>query len=542
MPDVLPWFCCASRRVFTTAAAASLAALVLVTPTAARAWPMVAPTTTPTPTTAPTPVTAPAPVPAPVVTNPSSPTAAPVATASAPPAPAHIVPAPPATAATPTIPQDPAQAATATTPHAARPSAVDTRTPRPTDDKDAEYEAARIAEEKEGRSKEVDGDPGEFGRPAKIVFHGAMEAYYAYNFNRPGNDITNWRWYDHRHNTFGLQGLWFVPEWEVGPVKGHFQLQLGVLAELFWYSERTLEEDLLWRLLQEATMEWTTPWKRLSIEGGIFNVPFGPEWNLAFRNWNWSTGNLFAVMPYQITGFRANFDIGKGFMARIGVYNGWDRIVRDNNKQKAMMASLEWTDPNDEENYFVFNYMMGNERSDGRLIPSNQDPEAAAEDPNALDPRGKTPRHTFDIYGQWHAAEPFTLRLWTFSGFEYQKYTRSMDGWLGLSLFAKVDPLDWLSISARGDYVYVRADSENLFFSDVLEDVKTTTKMGSGTLTLSFQPHSNVILRLEGRYDAASFPLFYRGNVALYDPADPRSFIPNAARQATLLAGMTTFF
>jgi len=90
--------------------------------------------------------------------------------------------------------------------------------------------------------------------------------------------------------------------------------------------------------------------------------------------------------------------------------------------------------------------------------------------------------------------------------------------------------------------VYVRADSENLFFSDVLEDVKTTTKMGSGTLTFSFQPHSNVILRLEGRYDAASFPLFYKGNVALYDPADPRSFIPNAARQATLLAGMTTFF
>jgi hypothetical protein len=510
-------------------------------PAQALAWPYASPVTTPvtTPATTPAPVTVtPAPTAAPTPTPaPATPTATP-----APPTTPTIAPTVTTPAATPVVVQDPAQSATTTTPIAPRPSAADTRTPRPTDAQDAEYEAQRIAEEKEGRSKEVDGDPGEFGIPAKIVFHGAMEAYYAYNFNNPSNDITNWRWYDHRHNQLGLQGLWFVPEWEVGPVKGHFQLQLGVLSELFWYSERSLEEDMLWRLLQEATMEWTTPWKRLSIEGGIFNVPFGPEWNLAFRNWNWSTGNLFALMPYQITGFRANFDVGKGFIARVGIYNGWDRIVKDNNRQKAMMASLEWTDPNDEENYFVFNYMIGNERSDGHLVPANIDPAAAEELPDALDPRGKTPRHTFDLYGQWHIVEKFTMRLWTFSGFEYQKYTKSMDGWLGLSAFAKVDPTSWFSVAARGDFVYVRADSENLFHTDVLEDPVTSTKLGSGTLTLSFQPHSNVILRIEARHDRASFPLFFKGNVQLYDPMDPRSFLTNAKNQTTLMAGMTTFF
>ena len=530
-----------------------LTVLVVTAPDVAFAWPILAPATAPvaapttTPVAAPTTTPVAAPTTAPVATP--APTAAPAPTSPAAATAPAIVPVPPSattsattSATAPMIPQDPAQSATATTPHATRPSAADTRTPRPTDAQDAEYEATRIAEEKDGRSKEVDGDPGEFGLPAKMVFHGAMEAYYAYNFNKPGNDVTNWRWYDHRHNTLGLQGLWFVPEWEVGPVKGHFQLQLGVLAELFWYSERSLEEDLLWRLLQEATMEWTTPWKRLSIEGGIFNVPFGPEWNLAFRNWNWSTGNLFALMPYQITGFRANFDLGKGFVARIGVYNGWDRIVRDNNKQKAMMASLEWTDPKDEENYFVFNYMLGNERSDGHLIPSNADPAILEDNPNVLDPRGKTPRHTFDIYGQWHMAEKFTMRLWTFSGFEYQRYTQSLDGWLGLSMFAKVDPLDWFSVAVRGDFVRVRTATENMFFADYLEDTTRSTNMGSGTLTLSFQPHSNVIFRLEGRYDGGNFPLYYKGKVALADPTDLSSAIPNANSQVTALAGMTTFF
>lgn len=533
-----------------TTVAAGLGAVLLLAPQTALAWPMLrqtapapAPATTSTATTSPVPVMKSSPAPAPTPTPQVHTTVAPATTPPAPVSPPATAPIlAPTPAAAPLAPQDPAQSATSTATPATRPSAVDTRTVRPTDDKDAEYEAARIAEEKDGRSKEVDGDPGEFGRPAKLVFHGAMEAYYAYNFNQPSNGVTNWRWYDHRHNSLGLQGLWFVPEWEVGPIKGHFQLQLGVLAELFWYSERSLEEDLLWRLLQEATMEWTTPWKRLSIEGGIFNVPFGPEWNLAFRNWNWSTGNLFALMPYQITGFRANFDVGKGLIARIGVYNGWDRIVRDNNKQKAMMVSLEWTDPNDEENYVVANYMVGNERSDGHLVAKNLDPELAAMDVNAADPRGKTPRHTFDVYGQWHVAEPFTLRLWTFSGFEYRANTRAMDGWLGLSLFAKVDPLDWLSIAARGDYVYTRADTSNLFFADVLADEKMTTKMGSGTLTLSFQPHSNVILRLEGRYDHGNFPLYYHGNVRLADPTDPASSVPTALNQTTMMAGMTTFF
>lgn len=359
------------------------------------------------------------------------------------------------------------------------------------------------------------------GIDASLAFHGALEAYYAYNFNRPSNDYTNWRWYDHRHNMFGVQGLWFAPEWQLGPVSGHFQLQLGVLAELFWYSERSLEEDMLWRLLQEATMEWKTPWRRLSIEGGIFNVPFGPEWNLVSKNWNWSTSNLFALMPYQLAGFRLNLDIGNGWLARAGVYNGWDRIVKDNNKQKAAMVAVEWTDPDDEENYFVAEWMVGNER-------------------DTDDERGRAPRHVFDVYGQWHIVKPFTVRLHTFSGLEANRGI--YDGWLGLAAFAKVDIVSWFAIAARGDYVATYARTENLFHSDVLEDPKLSTALGSGTVTFDFHPDRNVSLRLEARHDAASFPLFYRGNVPLYDPMDPISYVTNARTQTTVLAGMTTWF
>ncbi|MBK8260989.1 MAG: outer membrane beta-barrel protein [Nannocystis sp.] len=404
----------------------------------------------------------------------------------------------------------PAAASAGETPAAASPTATPTET---TPAAPATTAAPTAAPEEE--------QAGAAEPQAKIDFHGALEAYYAYNFNRPSNGITNWRWYDYQHNLLGLQGLWFATEWSLGPVTGHFQLQFGALAELFWGVERDVEQDLLWRLLQEATMEWKTPWRRLSLEGGLFNVPFGPEYNIVSKNWNWSGSNLFALMPYQIAGFRLNLDIGRGWIGRLGVYNGWDRIVRDNNRAKSVMGAIEWTDPDDEENYFVAEYMVGDER-------------------DRDDERGRAPRHVFDVYGQWHVARPLSLRAHTFSAIESGK--QAGDGWLGGALYVKVDATEWLALVGRGDFVYAMARTENLLYSDFLDDPVTTTRLGAGTFTLDIHPLGNVSLRLEARHDRASFPLFYKGAVPLADPMDPLSYVPIARTQTTLLAGMTTWF
>ncbi len=82
----------------------------------------------------------------------------------------------------------------------------------------------------------------------------------------------------------------------------------------------------------------------------------------------------------------------------------------------------------------------------------------------------------------------------------------------------------------------------NSYKEDFMASMDSFTKTGSGTLTLDFRPHDNVLFRLEGRYDTANFPLFYRGQVPLADPADPQSYVTTAGSQATVLAGMTTFF
>lgn len=394
-------------------------------------------------------------------------------------------------------------------------------------DKPADADGGKGKEEakKEEAKEEPKEEAKEEEKPI-ITMSGAVEISYGYNLNQPSNGVTAWRWYDFRHNVIGLQNALLTTNFEKGPVSGMVQLQLGNFAEVFWDAGRGPDKDLLWRLLQQATAKWTTPYEKLSIEGGAFNVPFGPEWNAAYLNWTWSAGNLFALMPYQIGGVRANMDLGHGWTARAGVYNGWDQIVTDNNSAKSVMVSFEWENPNDDETYFYFNYMIGNER--------DQD-----------DARGPYARHTFDVYGQWHASERLFLRAHTFSGFEPTR-GETIDGWLGGGLTVRVDPADWLSLVGRGDFVYTKsgATGDNIYHSDTLaltgRNSNDSTLIGSVTGTVDFHTASNVALRLEARHDRADFPLFFKGNVA--KDATTGEDISNATNQTTLTAGLTTWF
>jgi len=359
-----------------------------------------------------------------------------------------------------------------------------------------------------------------------ITMSGAVEISYAYNLNNPSNGMTAWRWYDFRHNVVGLQNALLTTNFEKGPVSGMVQLQLGNFAEVFWDAGRGPEKDLLWRLLQQATAKWTTPYEKLSIEGGAFNVPFGPEWNAAYLNWTWSAGNLFALMPYQIGGVRANFDAGNGWTIRGGVYNGWDQIVTDNNTAKSIMFSFEWTSPADEETYFYVNYMVGNERDKD-------------------DARGPYARHTFDVYAQLHATERLFLRGHTFSGFEPTRGD-TVDGWFGAGATIKVDATDWLSLVGRGDVVYTKSgeSGDNIYHSDTLaltgRNSNDSTLIGSVTGTVDIHTASNVALRLEARHDRADFPLFFKDTVQ--QDVVTGEDISNATNQTTLTAGLTTWF
>src|SRR5687767_4986590 len=111
----------------------------------------------------------------------------------------------------------------------------------------------------------ADGEPAEpepsnVPAPLKVTPTGYVEVFYAYNFRRPSNGITNYRGFDNRHNTFSLSNAALGAFFEAGPVGGKIMLQIGSTPSTYYSAEPNLagagganaSTPELWKYLQEA--------------------------------------------------------------------------------------------------------------------------------------------------------------------------------------------------------------------------------------------------------------------------------------------------
>src|SRR6185369_7694711 len=115
---------------------------------------------------------------------------------------------------------------------------------------------------------------------------GYVEAYYAYNFNRPSNGITNYRGFDNRHNTFSLTNVALGANFEAGPAGGRLVLQVGSAPSTYYASEPALPGSGganatgpdLWKYIQEAFVTYKAPVGRgLLLQLGLCGSPIGIE-------------------------------------------------------------------------------------------------------------------------------------------------------------------------------------------------------------------------------------------------------------------------
>lgn len=363
-----------------------------------------------------------------------------------------------------------------------------------------------------------------------VSFGGYIEAFYSYNFNRPSSGINELRYYDRRHDLISLQNVVLSADWALGPVYGRVALQTGVITETIGSPEgttRTLESDLLWRIVQEATIAWRTPLGQgVTLDAGLYIAPFTIEDLSVHDNWNWSSSNLFAVSPSQMAGARVTVPLNCRHELTLGVFNGWDQITDDRSPYKTGILTWFWAQrptgdgcrDNDDEDldtlrYASVQYGLGVERPEGA-------------------PEGPAARHVLDAWVHWPFGERLALSGNFFGGYESNRFGDSL--FAGLALYARVKLARWLYVAARADVLHeVVPEGASGMFLDGAATV------GSGTVTLDVRPHSNVALRLEYRHDQSDGMLFHRGDVT---QSMDGSYVANAREQDTLLLGMTTWY
>jgi hypothetical protein len=350
-----------------------------------------------------------------------------------------------------------------------------------------------------------------------------VETYYAYNFNRPSNGITNYRAFDNRHATFTLENAVLALDGKADRFFARVALQSGSTGETYYLAEpprpgadgAAAGGPDVFKHVQEAYAGFgVTP--RVDVQAGLYLSPIGPEAMAIKDTWLWSRSNLFYGLPFYHTGARLTWRVTDATTLRVAVLNGWNSVI-DNNDTPSISAKATVT--LSRRVALDIHYLGGVERDHGA-------------------PEGPAARQLVDTYLTLNATDWLDLVVNSDAGIEDNRI--GFNGWAAGALFARVKLCDQLFVAARSDAVVEKHAVKDGVASGAL--LFPSRWLTSHAVALDLRPPvGHVSVRLEYRHDASRDALFFRGDIAgAGTRADP--YVSNARSQDTLTLGMTAWF
>lgn len=189
------------------------------------------------------------------------------------------------------------------------------------------------------------------GALADFQLGGMAYGSYLYNFNRPDSRVNSVRSLDQQHNSLTLD-LFQLQVGKKGPGGLSFssKIDFGKTASVVgsdWNGDGKftgITNNSGEVELQEAYLvyapDWAGGWQ---VKTGKFVTLLGSEVIEAPSNMNYSRSFMFGFsIPFTHTGVLFTPPLGDQFAATIGVVNGWDNVV-DNNEGKTLLGSVGWT-------------------------------------------------------------------------------------------------------------------------------------------------------------------------------------------------------
>jgi len=183
--------------------------------------------------------------------------------------------------------------------------------------------------------------------PPDTSFHvavgGFVDAYYAYDFDRPPTLDRVYTTTAARHDEFNVN-LAFVDLVLTGPrVRGRLAVQFGTSVQANYAGEPhvgTLSGPDVSRYLQEATLGYQVG-SRVWLDAGVFLAPFGSENWISRDNWTYTRSLIADNSPYYEAGVKATWQVSPRFAAQLHVMNGWQNIS-ETNSDKALGVRLDY--------------------------------------------------------------------------------------------------------------------------------------------------------------------------------------------------------
>jgi hypothetical protein len=298
-----------------------------------------------------------------------------------------------------------------------------------------------------------------------------VDGFYAFNFNRPAdgeNFFPGVATSGKRDNEFALNlaqiDLVLAPE----PVGFHLALGYGSAPDIVHAAEPDHYENVV-----RASIQYQTKIGRgLLFEGGIYPSHIGIEAFASKDNWNYTRSWLGELSPYYQTGVKAAYPLSEHWSTQLHLLNGWQRI-EDNNRGKSVGWQLAYSG---ERLTFSWNGITG--------------PEQPDEDHDW--------RTLLDTVVQYEITESVTVAA--SADVAREELPAGADAeWYGIGLYGRFAPPDSRAAFALRAEYYDDEDGAISGFAQRLREI---------TATGEYRPAERLILKLEGRYDRSSAPVF----------------------------------
>jgi hypothetical protein len=309
--------------------------------------------------------------------------------------------------------------------------------------------------------------------------HGFVDAYYDFNFNQPANGENFFPGVGStpkRHDQIGLNLAALELLVDPKPVGAHLVLYAGSSTDVIHAGEPAGGVGSgadLWRFIGIATVSAVAPLGRgLLFELGIQPCHAGLESFWTKDNWNYTHSWMAELSPYYQTGLKTAYAITDHLSVSAHVMNGW-QIIGENNAGKTFGTQLAWSSDLVSASW---NTLFGPE------LPGDA--------------------------AHWRVFDDFVLSVhpldWlafaaTFD-FAWQDQPVGDDAWWWAgAVYARVSPRPWGALAVRAEYF----DDRDGAISG------TAQRLLEGTVTVELRPWEHLILKVEGRYDHSTAPVFF---------------------------------
>jgi len=311
--------------------------------------------------------------------------------------------------------------------------------------------------------------------PPMVDVHGFVDAYYAFNFNRPSdgtNFIPGAGTSAKRAGEVSLNLAALDVAVKPSPVGLRLILNVGTGAEVVHAGEppAPFVGPEVWHLVQQASAIWE-PTPKWHFEAGIYPSHIGFETLPSKDNWTYTRGDMGELSPYYQAGLMAKYAFTDRLSAQLHVINGW-QVIGDNNRSKTVGTQLAWSA---DAFSVAFNTCIG--------------PELPADD--------RDWRFFGDLVATWKPTAKLSLAASADAAFQ-----QPASSWKAASVWARYAFSDAVAVAGRAE-VFDDADGA---ISGAAQ------QLWEGTATLEVRPASGLIVKLEGRYDRSTAPSFSGSN------------------------------